>query len=127
VAVAVGLRGYGMCQMYVGFLSRIFVKMRRASCAIFSPVPRLFFQSPSCHRIANLYRWTVFVSRTSVILCENQFAPTLWLESVGYCQKRGGSTLNFNRVANVCFSTNVHQHSFSTAFGNTLLGLAIFS
>ena len=49
--VAVGLRGYGMCQMRWAIRRRIFLKMRRVGC-IFCPM--LFFQSPSCREAVHL-------------------------------------------------------------------------
>jgi hypothetical protein len=39
----------------------------------------LFFQSPSCHRAANLSPWEMFVRKSSAVLFENHFVPTLWL------------------------------------------------
>src|SRR5690606_40692046 len=41
--VAVGLCGYGMCQMRGASRSTIFLKMRRVGCIIFYPVPRYNF------------------------------------------------------------------------------------
>jgi hypothetical protein len=41
--VAVGLRGYGMCQMRGASRSTIFLKMRRVVCIIFQSVPSFNF------------------------------------------------------------------------------------
>ena len=45
--VAVGLRGYGMCQMRRENRSTIFLKMRRVGCIIFESIPRFNFFSKS--------------------------------------------------------------------------------
>jgi len=65
--VAVGLRGYGMCQMRGQFGCRLFLKMRRVG-HFFSHVSTVsFFQSPSCHEAVHLSLWEIFVSRVSPV------------------------------------------------------------
>ena len=66
--VAVGLRGYGMCQMRGANRGTIFLKMRRVGHFI-SHVSSVmyFFQSPSCHEAVKLFPWEIFVSRVSPV------------------------------------------------------------
>ena len=54
LGVAMGLRGYGMCQMRGASRSRIFLKMRRVGCIIFSFSYVLIFSCPSCLRSRSL-------------------------------------------------------------------------
>ena len=75
--VAVGLRGYGMCQMRGASRSTIFIKMRRVGCIIFLVCPTFFFQSPSSPEAVHLSPWEIFVSKVSSVFLEHKFVRAL--------------------------------------------------
>ena len=69
--VAVGLRGYGMCQMRGAIRSTLFLKMRRVGCINFLLSPK--FVSFDVNRLESrvLSTWKIFIRKLSAVFFEN--------------------------------------------------------
>jgi hypothetical protein len=64
--VAVGLCGYGMCQMH-GVIDGNSSKKCEGSAVLIFTAPVMFFKSPSCPEVVQLSTWEIFVSRMSPV------------------------------------------------------------
>ena len=117
--VAVGLRGYGMCQMRGGFRRGIFLKMRRVGCIIFLVCPRLIFQSPSYLRSRSLVHVGNFCLKI-VFRCflKHKFVRALLLPTFVFLQWclyeaascPRGETLNEDKTLNQLVTAPLQKH-----------------
>ena len=127
--VAVGLCGYGMCQMRGDFRSTIFLKMRRVGCINFSLSHISFFQSPSCLRSRSL----VPVGNLCLENCQPFFLKTNLSRPYGWQRfaawRSGGifSTTAQSKPISSNFSNSFHTKNVSPPDAKPLLSAALLS